>query len=275
MRMRRLLVPLLCALLALPSHAACQASDDEPEPDWKIFDWDRDPSSPPVVNAMLGLATVGKTDILYDLGSGDGRIAITAAKKFGIRSVGIEFNAQLIPLSRQNALKAGVAEKVEFIEGDVFQQDFSAATVVAIALWESINVRLRPRFLAMPPGTRIVSNEHEMGEWKPDRTVFVDSRTSWGYRPVHLWVVPAPVDGAWRMTLRGKDAALNVEQKFQNFTGQAQFADGASTVRNGKIRGRALTFDLVRGATVTRLSGSLQEDGAIAGLDWRAVRQTR
>lgn len=271
--MRRLLIPLLCAILALPSLAAGPSNDDEPEPDWKVFDWDRDPSSPPVVNMMLGLAAIGKNDILYDLGSGDGRIAITAAKKFGIRTVGIEFNGQLVPLSRQNAQKAGVTDKVVFIEGDVFQQDFSEATVIAIALWESINVRLRPRFLAMPPGTRIVSNEHEMGEWKPDKTVFVDSRTSWGYRPVHLWVVPAPIDGAWRLTLRGQEATMKVEQKFQNFSGQAQFADGTSTVRNGKIRGRTLTFELVRRATVTRLSGTVQDDGAIVGADWRAVRE--
>lgn len=273
--MRRLLIPLLCAILVLPSYAAGPSNDDEPEPDWKVFDWDRDPSSPPVVNMMLGLATIAKTDILYDLGSGDGRIAITAAKKFGIRSVGIEFNSQLVPISRQNAQKAGVTDKVVFIEGDVFQEDFSEATVIAIALWESINVRLRPRFLAMPPGTRIVSNEHEMGEWKPDKTVFVDSRTSWGYRPVHLWVVPAPIDGGWRFTLKGQEATLKVEQKFQNFTGRAHFADGVSTIRNGKIRGRALTFDLVRRAAVTRLSGTLQDDGAITGTDWRAVREPR
>lgn len=260
---------ILASLIALTPVAR---AEDEPEPDWKNFDWDRDPTAPPVVEAMLKLAGVGKSDILYDLGSGDGRIAITAARRYGIKTVGIEFNKELVPLSRKNAEKAGVSDKATFIEGDVFEKDFGEATVISIALWESINVRLRPRLLAMPAGTRIVSNEHEMGEWKPDRSLFVESRTSWGPRPIHLWIVPASVQGAWRLSWIGQDASLDITQTFQKFSGRARIGGREGAVRNGLINGRAVSFDLIQEGKSTRLQGEAQDPSLLIGKGWRAER---
>lgn len=248
-------------------------AEDEKEPDWKIFDWDRDPTAPAVINAMFTLAKVGKNDILYDLGSGDGRIPIAAAKKFGIKSVGIEFNPELIPRSRKNAEKAGVADKVTFIEGDVFEKDFSEATVITIALWESINVRLSPRLLAMPPGTRIIGNEHEMGAWKPDKSIFAESYTSWGPRPIHLWIVPANIDGVWTFDFGIEKRTMAIEQKYQHFTAHEPIAIGGINLKDGLISGRTMTIRFPVQNKWRTLRGEVQPDGSIKGDGWSATKQ--
>jgi cyclopropane fatty-acyl-phospholipid synthase-like methyltransferase len=136
---------------------------------------------------MLELAQVKKTDIVYDLGSGDGSILIMAAKKHGARGVGIEINHVLVQEARQNAQSAGVAHLVRFIEGDLFEADVREATVVTLFLLESLNERLRPKLIStLKPGSRIVSHEFGMGTWRPEKTIEVIRRR------VHLWTVPAP-----------------------------------------------------------------------------------
>lgn len=142
------------------------------------------PTPEPVVDAMLNLAGVKEGDVLYDLGSGDGRIPITAAKRFGITAVGVDIDPQRIAEARKNAEEQGVTDKVTFIQGDLFEQDLSKATVISLYLLPSLNLKLRPTLLKLKPGTRIVSHAFDMGDWKPDQTATVNGRT------VYFWTVP-------------------------------------------------------------------------------------
>lgn len=146
------------------------------------------PTPQVVVDEMLTLAKVTGKDVIYDLGSGDGRIPITAAKKFGTRGVGIDINPKRVREAKENAKKAGVTDKVEFRQQDLFKSDFSEATVVTLYLLPALNVKLRPQLLKLKPGTRIVSHDFDMGDWKPDRTV----RTKEGSN-IYLWTVPKDI----------------------------------------------------------------------------------
>jgi SAM-dependent methyltransferase len=143
-----------------------------------------------VVNRMLEAADVTREDVVFDLGSGDGRIPITAAKKYGARGVGVEIDPELVAEARKNAREAGVADRVEFRQGDLFQADISEATVVALYLWPEINVKLRPKLLrTLDPGDRIVSHDFRMGDWEPDRVLDLGPGKI-GRETVYLWVVP-------------------------------------------------------------------------------------
>jgi SAM-dependent methyltransferase len=143
------------------------------------------PTPQEVVDEMLKMAAVGKNDVIYDLGCGDGRIVITAAQKYGARGVGIDIDPQRIAESNANAQKAGVTDRVKFMEQDLFTADFKQATVVTLYLLPAVNLKLRPKLLAeLKPGTRIVSHAFDMGDWKPDKTSVVDGRT------IYYWVVP-------------------------------------------------------------------------------------
>ena len=137
-----------------------------------------------VVDAMLNAAKVGADDVLYDLGSGNGIIPVTAAKRFGTRGMGIDIDPQRIAEARANAEKNGVTDKVNFIQGDLFEQDLSEATVISLYLLNSLNLKLRPKLLDLKPGTRIISHAFDMGDWRPTETINVDGRT------VYLWIVP-------------------------------------------------------------------------------------
>ena len=145
------------------------------------------PTPPKVVDAMLKAAGVGPDDVLYDLGSGDGRIPVTAAKRWGTRGVGIDIDPQRIREANRNAQQAGVTDKVRFIEGDLFEADLSEATVITLYLLPNLNLRLRPTLLELEPGTRIVSHAFDMGDWKPEQTIDVDGAT------VYRWTVPETV----------------------------------------------------------------------------------
>ncbi len=170
-------------LLALAGHApACAQKTPKRPPDVRF-----EPSPMPAVTAMLELAGVTKGDLVYDLGCGDGRIAITAAREFGARAVGVDIDPGLIEQSTRNAKEAGVSRMVRFREEDLFETDFRDASVVAMALWPSVNLRLRPRLLKeLKPGTRIVSLYHDMGDWAPEETRTVDGVM------IYLWRVPSP-----------------------------------------------------------------------------------
>ena len=144
------------------------------------------PTPPEVVEAMLKVANVKKGDVLYDLGSGDGRIPIMAAQKYGVRAVGIDINRELIKEANENAHKAGVTDRVKFLNEDLFEADISEATVVTLYLLDSLNEKLRPKLLReLKPGTRIVSHSFRMGEWQPEQTIDVNGRT------VYFWTIPA------------------------------------------------------------------------------------
>lgn len=142
------------------------------------------PTPQEVVDEMLRIAKVGPEDTLYDLGSGDGRIPVTAAKRFGITAVGVDIDPQRIAEARKNAEEQGVTDKVTFIQGDLFEQDLTKATVISLYLLPSLNLKLRPTLLKLKPGTRIVSHAFDMGDWQPEQTATVDGRT------IYLWTVP-------------------------------------------------------------------------------------
>jgi SAM-dependent methyltransferase len=142
-----------------------------------------------VVVAILKLAEINESDLLYDLGSGDGRIPIAAAKHFGVRAIGVEIDAELVSLANENAKKTGVSDKVSFVQGDLFELDFSDATVLVIYLFPDINLKLRPKILKMKPGTRIVSHRFDMGDWIPEKiekVILPDGKE----HLIYLWRVP-------------------------------------------------------------------------------------
>ncbi len=176
----------------------------------------------PVALAMLEIAAVGPNDSVIDLGSGDGRIVILAAKRFGARGLGVEIVPDLVRQSRLNAQQAGVAQRVEFREQDLFKTDMGDASVITMYLLPDVNLQLRPLLLGLAPGTRIVSHDWDMGDWPPDRTLTIQvpdkvvglEKAS----RVHLWVVPARVHGLWCGQGRARGAALRITQNFQRFS---------------------------------------------------------
>jgi SAM-dependent methyltransferase len=174
------LVLALCAGLLLAPYAA---DGQRPSLDVPFV-----PTPPQVVEAMLDVAKVTKDDVVYDLGSGDGRIVITAAKKFGTRGTGIELLPSLVQEARENARKSGVSGLARFVEGDIFDADISEATVVTLYLLPEVNMRLRPKLLELRPGTRIVSHNYDLGDWKPEKTIKIHLPD--GEHTVFYWVVP-------------------------------------------------------------------------------------
>ena len=197
-----------------------------------------------VTLAMLNLAKVVPQDYVIDLGSGDGRIVITAAKRFGARGLGVEIVPDLVEKSRAAAAAAGVSQRAHFRQQDLFQADLSPASVVTMYLLPEVNMQLRPKLLQLRPGTRIVSHDWDLGDWEPDKTVVVDVPDKAIGREklsrVHLWVVPARVDGAWCGTGKFKGVSMRIDQSFQKFAGTLNDASGAREFA-GKI-----TADVLR-----------------------------
>ena len=196
-----------------------------------------------VTSAMLHLAQVGPEDYVIDLGSGDGRIVITAAKRFGARGLGVEIDPRLVEQSRQNARAAGVQGRASFREQDLFRTDLSPASVVTMYLLPEVNMQLRPRILALRPGTRIVSHDWDMGDWQPDKTIVVEAPDKTIGREkvsrLHLWVVPARVEGAWCGTGKLRGTRLELAQQHQRFRGRFDQA-GKLTEFDGRIEGATL-----------------------------------
>src|SRR5688572_30638212 len=180
------------------------------------------PTPQALVERMLDMAKLTAKDIHYDLGSGDGRTVIAAAKR-GARATGVEFNPDMVALSERSAAREGVGGKARFINGDIFQVDFTDATVVTLYLLPSLNLKLRPTLLRMKPGTRVVSHAFSMDDWRPDQTDNVEGRTA------YLWIVPAPVEGTWRWSVAGsgqKEYELVLRQQFQQVEGVVKLDNG-------------------------------------------------
>jgi hypothetical protein len=190
---------------------------------------------------MLDAAKVGPQDELVDLGAGDGKIPIAAARQFGARAWGIEYNKDLAALAQRNAQRAGVAERVRIVHGDIFKEDFSKATVVTMYLLEELNAQLRPTILAMKPGTRVLSNTFSMGDWEPDQVIRVTNGT--GY----FWTVPANVAGLW--TLSGLDekgnATVKIDQNFQRVGGTLTLQGKTQNLLGARIQGAELHFSFI------------------------------
>ena len=191
------------------------------------------PTPQSTVDKMLELAKITPQDYLIDLGSGDGRTVITAAKR-GLTALGVEYNPDMVELSKKNAAAEGVTAKATFTRADIFQTDFSKATVLTMFLLPDLNVKLRPTILNMKPGTRVVSNTFTMGDWAADETATVTNNCP-NYCTALLWIVPAKVDGTWKLP----QGELKVTQTYQNFAGTL----GSTAISNGKLVGEKITFE--------------------------------
>lgn len=244
-----------------------------------------------VVEEMLRMAQVTADDVVYDLGCGDGRIVITAAQKYGARGVGVDIDPRRVQESQANAAKAGVTDRVRFIEGDLFQVDIREATVVTLYLLPDVNLRLRPKLLReLRPGTRIVSHDYDMGDWEPDDVVKVPGTTY--QHALYYWVVPAAVEGTWRWSLRtaaGEQVfTAHIRQQFQKISGEVLQSGGPrAAITEGRLRGDQVSFQAVLNLGGTqvpvRFEGRVTEDriqgqarvleGPAAGTqDWTARR---
>lgn len=212
------------------------------------------PTPDALVARMLEAAKVTPQDYLVDLGSGDGRTVIAAAKR-GITAMGIEFNADMVALSKRNAEAAGVGDKARFVQGDIFATDFSKATVVTMYLLSSLNLKLRPTILAMKPGTRVVSHAFTMGDWTPDETINVE-----GYS-AYLWIVPARVEGRWQATGPGGPFDLTFDQTFQKIAAKVSGKGLSPAVSDPSVNGSALSFSLADASGNTlRFRGTVRDD---------------
>lgn len=235
----RLLVVLSLSLtsLTLSSQERVRNNDFQPEVGQEGKDVVWVPTPQELVEKMLEIAKVTPKDFLIDLGSGDGRTVITAAKR-GVRAIGIEYNPNMVELSRKNAEEAGVSNMAQFLETDLFEYDFSKATVITMFLLPDINMRLRPKILDMKPGTRIVSNTFTMQDWQSDgRAEIGDEMTSWN--TCYLWIVPAKVEGKWSLTGGGE---LTLTQEFQMLSGTITVNKKPVSISEGRLRGTEISF---------------------------------
>jgi len=234
----RTVTAFLLAAFASLAFAQAQPAPSTYEPtvgqDGKDVVWVPTPQE--VVDKMLDMARLAKSDFLMDLGSGDGRTVITAAKR-GARALGIEYNPKMVELSRRNAQEAGVAERAKFEQADLFDTDFSKATVVTMFLLPDINLRLRPKILDLKPGTRIVSNTFTMAEWEPDQKADLSATCGASYCNPLLWIVPAKVAGSYKIPAGN----LVLKQNFQMLSGTLT-TEGKTVVVKGKVRGEEIAF---------------------------------
>ena len=244
--------------------------------------WAAEPSVPyvptpqEVVDRMLQMARVGSTDYVIDLGSGDGRIVVTAAKQYGARGFGVDLNPDRIRESNENARKAGVTDKVAFYQRNLFETDLSQATVITMYLLPRVNMELRPKLLGLKPGTRLVSHDFSMEDWKPDTQVTMDVPGKWGgtggKSDIFFWVIPAKVAGTWRwdLTVGGKPQPYEVtlDQKFQVVSGSARAGGRTIKLQSAHLNGEDLRFTFtadVNGAPVKHEFAGKVEGDSING----------
>jgi hypothetical protein len=250
---------LVAAALGNPAQAPAANAEFTPQVGQAGKDVIWVPTPKSLVEVMLKMADVKPTDIVIDLGSGDGITVITAAKEFGVRATGIEYNPDMVELAKRNAQRAGVAGKAAFIRGDIFATDFSKATVLTMYLLPYLNLKLRPTILNMKPGTRVVSHAFTMDDWAPDQTGSTEGRTA------YLWIVPARVEGRWKMD----SGTLEFKQKFQEFDGTFTTADNNTTYRltHTNLRGDQISFTVGNAAYTGRISGPVMQGSMRPGRD--------
>ena len=268
---RRALLALLLSFTTATVFAQRQSApkDFQPEVGQAGKDVVWVPTSQSLVDKMLDVAKVTASDYVIDLGSGDGRTVITAAKR-GARAHGIEYNPDMVELSNRASAQEGVSEKATFAKADLFESDFSQATVITMFLLPDINLKLRPKILDLKPGTRIVSNSFTMGEWTADQTVTAsDGCTS--YCTAYLWIVPAKVEGTWRLP----QGDLTLAQTFQMLSGTLATGGGSAQIANGKMNGDRITFTVGGASYSGRVKGNSIE-GTVKSSDgtrnWTATR---
>jgi hypothetical protein len=265
---RRIIAAQILSLaLICPAGAAHAAKPDyEPQVGQEGKDVVWVPTPQALVDKMLDMAKLTAKDYLIDLGSGDGRTVITAAKR-GARSHGIEYNPDMVDLAKRNAAKEGVGDRATFAKADLFESDFSKATVLTLFLLPEINLKLRPKILNLKPGTRVVSNSFDMEDWQPDQTATVSEEcTSWC--EAFLWIVPAKVQGAWKLA----QGELRLNQTFQTISGTLRTASGTVKISAGKLNGEHIAFNAGGIRYAGRISGNTMQGTTQSGTAWKATR---
>lgn len=261
----------LCFLL--PATGECAQNPDEgytPQIGQEGKDVIWLPTLDELTNTMLDLAKVTSSDYVIDLGSGDGRLVIAAAKR-GATALGIEYNPQLVEFSKQAAAKEGVSAKATFEEGDIFKSDFSKATVLTLFLEDKLNLALRPKILNMKPGTRVVSNTFKMAEWEPDQTVRTEltnpANGKTGHFLIYFWTVPAKVTGIWKLDT----GHVSFTQNFQKVIGTLT-TGGKNTELTGRLNGTKITFTAGGTEYTGTVSGNTISGMRTGGGFWKATR---
>ena len=264
---RQLLLVLLLSVIAASAYGQAQPAKDEFQP--QVGQQGKDviwvPTPQALVDKMLDMAKVTPKDYVMDLGSGDGRTVITAAKR-GAKARGIEYNPDMVELSKRNAAKEGVSDKASFVNADLFESDFSDATVITLFLLPDINIRLRPKILDMKPGTRVVSNSFTMGEWKADETANAGNDCG-SWCTAYLWIVPAKVEGTWQIP----QGELALKQTFQMVSGTLKSGNASTSITNGKLSGDQISFTAGGNQYTGRVNGNVMEGNGSGG-SWKASR---
>ena len=225
------------------------------------------PTHEALVEQMLDMVQLTPDDYLVDLGSGDGITVIQAARR-GALAHGIEYNPKLVDLSKRNAREAGVADRATFVQADIFKSDFSKATVVSLFLLPELNLRLRPTLLKMKPGTRIVSNTFDMGEWKADRSV-PRVRTCQDYCTAYMWTIPAQVAGTWMLGNR----EMQIKQRFQMLEGTVGSGPDTQDIREARLDGAHIAFDLGGERYLGEVERDVMRGTRGDGTQWQATRR--
>jgi hypothetical protein len=251
----------LSALVITPCAQVGAAQEFQPQVGQEGKDVIWVPTPQALVNKMLDMGKVTAKDYVIDLGSGDGRTVITAAKR-GAKALGIEYNPDMVELSKRNAAKEGVSDKAQFMKADLFESDFSQASVITMFLLPDINIRLRPKILDLKPGTRIVSNSFTMGDWTADETTTASEGCT-SYCTAYLWIVPAKVKGTWKLP----QGELTLDQNYQMISGTLKSSANSTPITNGKLTGDQISFT----AGGTQYTGHVNGN-TIDGGSWKATR---
>lgn len=258
---------LFLSVIAAETYVRAQPAQKEYQPqvgqEGKDVIWVPTPQA--LVDKMLDMAKVTAKDYVIDLGSGDGRTVITAAKR-GAKALGIEYNPDMVELSKRNAAKEGVNDKASFVKADLFESDFSQATVITMFLLPDINLKLRPKILGLKPGTRIVSNSFTMGEWTADETTSVKDGCA-SYCTAYLWIVPAKGEGTWKLP----QGELTLKQTFQMLSGTLKNGANIAQISNGKLNGDQITFTAGGAQYSGRVNGSVMEVTSNSGGNFKAT----
>jgi len=257
----------LIAVVAFAQAAVCAEYEPKVGQAGKDVIWV--PTGQDLVSKMLDMAKVTPQDYVIDLGSGDGRTVILAAKR-GARALGIEYNPDMVDLSKRTAAREGLLDKAQFVKADLFQSDFSQATVLTMFLMPDINLKLRPQILNMKPGTRVVSNTFTMDDWIPDETYTMEDNSECGFYCTALfWIVPAKVEGTWQLP----QGELKLTQSFQRFSGTLKSGPSSKGVLDGKLIGDQITFSIGDVRYSGRVSGdTMQGTFGPGGSSWSATR---
>lgn len=274
--MNKFWVPLILTInfLLLPGILMCQDrtgnGNYEPELGQEGKDVIWYPTPQVLVDKMLDMANLTPSDYLIDLGSGDGRIVISAAKK-GVHATGVEYNPDMVEYSKKNAAKEGVADKTNFVNADIFEYDFSKATVITLFLLPELNLKLRPKILDMKPGTRIITNTFSMKDWVYDEMKEIDDE-SINWNTAYLWIVPAKVEGIWKCN----EGELRLSQEYQMVSGEMDIKGKTAKVVGGKLNGDKFSFScngIIYRCLINNnsMKGMAEKNGKVTS--WEAIKK--